>query len=315
MSSIPPPVRGGVKGRSETFLAGQPAKSSAMEMVLGRSSNPEPSSFAPLQSDFSNEAKEPFIRSSGRSSKKRKNELQDESVIIPDTARFWSYVWWGAGKLYGGCIQGALFWSFVELMLLMMIILPLLHVFMPELGSWQNPQLDLRVLESKVMSIGNSQIRNGFRAVLSPLASSSFNRFLMEHSRKHLHIFIFIVGLSLFIWYEFKLPEVLFKQILFENMSGNIIEVRQDLTIKIDIGEDKGVKAGYIFAVKKKKHINQVSGGDFKTMVMAPTWFVAGKAKVMSTASSFSICKFKRLSGEASSPSIGDAVVVMKSEL
>ena len=310
VGAIPPPVRGKNRAAPEVYPASPGYGGTAREMVLGRTPPKD------VTSDLPSLTKEPSLKNSSRSSKsRRKTDEESESTILPETARFWTYVWWGAGKLYGGSLRSGLFWSFVELFIILIVLLPATVYFFPQAGIWENPELDLRVLENKLMTLRVPQVNQFTRAVITPLTRSSFNVFLRSFSKGYVHIFMIVIGVLLFFYYEFKLPSAIYNRILLENMIGSIIEVRHDLTIKINIGENKGVKVGFIFAVQKKKHVNQVSGADFKTMITAPTYFTAGKAKVTSTASNFSICKFKRLPGEASSPSEGDHVVVMSGNL
>ena len=93
---------------------------------------------------------------------------------------------------------------------------------------WSNPELDLRVLETKIASIGNAELLQVSRVVVRPVARSSFNKWLRQFSKSYLDIVMIILGSIFFFYYEIRLPSAIYRKILLDNMSGTIIEVRQD---------------------------------------------------------------------------------------
>jgi hypothetical protein len=133
-------------------------------------------------------------------------------------------------------------------------------------------------------------------------------------------------GAILFLWFEFTLPTSFQARAQFENLLGKVVEVRRDMTLKISLGEERGVEEGMIFRVEKRKHVDALSQLNFKTLISAPQVFPIGRAKVTSVAQvfpigrakvtsvapTFAICQFRRYPGQSSSPSAGDQVVIMK---
>jgi hypothetical protein len=123
---------------------------------------------------------------------------------------------------------------------------------------------------------------------------------------------LILLGVGIFLWFELSLPGQFFSRAQYANLTGSILEVRQDMTLKISLGEERGVLEGMIFQVEKRKHVDQLSQGAFRTMIMAPQVFAIGEAKVTSVAPDFALCKFRRIQGQSSSPSAKDRVVILR---
>jgi hypothetical protein len=137
------------------------------------------------------------------------------------------------------------------------------------------------------------------------------NRFLLEQGSTA----CMALGALIFFLFEYQLPSAYFRAAQLESLTGRILEVRRDMSLKISLGEERGVEEveeGMIFRVEKKKHVDALSQLNFRTMIMAPQVFPIGEAKVVSTAPTFAICKFKRYQGQSSSPSANDRVVILR---
>ncbi len=229
-------------------------------------------------------------------------------VVDPAKARLISLFWWGGGHLYTGQSSNMFVVTLIQLMLICLIGWP----FTPY---WHDPNIDFQFLyetcyESEFLE--NIGIKDFVCEVvrtmnLSPW-SDQLERFLHDYA------WLLLVSLSglIYLYWEMTVPRDVYLYAVLSNLTGKVLEVRKDLSIKINLGEERGVQVGQIFEVQKKKHIDQVQALNFKTMIMPPKRFPIGEAKVISTTPHFAVCKFRRLPGETSSPSIGDRVVLKR---
>jgi hypothetical protein len=249
-------------------------------------------------------------RTGGRfKSKVRKRETvtkdEEKAMLDPGWARMISFVWWGGGHMYNGLTTKGITVSILQIILILGLVWPMS-------GFWLEEDVDLiGTLVSRLESLDLGYAFNEHVVgTLETVESSSFNLWLKEDSKDNLGKLL--MGLSGFVYLVclVRVPSEVYQYAILRNLTGKVVEVRRDLSIKINLGEERGVRVGQIFAVQKRKHMDEVYALNFKTMVMAPKMFTIGEAKIISVTQHFGICKFRRLPGETSNPSVGDRVVL-----
>ena len=289
-----------------------PPPESARDEVLGRQTQPR--SFN--MNDYENSEEEQRVgrRFKSKARSKKDPDLEDlKPPLDPSRARLIAFFYWGGGHFYNGQGQRGFTWTIVQLFLLVTILWPASGQLFPQEGYWRNPTLDLGVLVRVFDNVDNYNVKYYIVRPLNDLAGGSLNRALRQHSHEHLDLFLIGFGSLLYMWYTMMIPSQIHRYAVLSNLTGKVVEVRRDLSVKINLGEERGVQVGQIFSIQKRKHVDEVHALNFKTMMMAPKMFSIGEAKVVSTTLHFAICKFRRLPGETSNPSVGDRVALRKS--
>mgnify|MGYP006276961889 FL=1 len=286
----------------------------ARDGVLGR--NQQPKAFQMNQS-FSSPQNAP--RASARFQSKARSENAKREMetlkppLNPAKAKFVAYFWWGGGHFYNGQKQRGFTWTIIQAFILLIILWPLTSQIVPASNYWKNPTLDIGSLVRSLEGVDSYYLQRYVLKSLDALAGSDLNLALRKYSKKYMDLFLISIGCLIYLLYTFKIPKQIHRYAVLSNLTGKVIEVRRDLSIKINMGEERGVQVGQVFSIQKRKHLDEVQALNFKTMMMAPKMFSIGEAKVVSTTLHFAICKFRRLPGETSNPSIGDKVILKKS--
>jgi len=302
---VPPPRRPVFAAENEQP---PPAAESARDEVLGRTT--QPPSFNLDASEASSDDDSTVARRFKSKVRDKKEEEEDlKPPLDPGRARIIALFWWGGGYLYIG--QG--FWAIVSTVIQAVVVLGLVVTVsawvLPDNGYLGNKAIDFGVLANLVAGSGNPQLHAWLLRPLQEIAGSDFNLFLKTNSKE----ILFGMCAAGYLWGILTIPSEIHRYTVLSNLTGKIVEVRRDLSVKINLGEERGVQVGQIFAIQKRKHVDEVHALNFKTMMMAPKLFTIGEAKVVSTTLHFAICKFRRLPGETSNPSVGDRIVLRKS--
>jgi serine/threonine protein kinase len=262
----------------------------------------------PLTGEEESPGQEPVHRFAEKRTRKRRERHATDGIIL-DTDRAWNLgsMWWGLGAGYVGLRLQAFVYTVLEVVILGMVLLP-----------W-NSGIDLSIRKATFsLDVADLLARTGVFDrggalvaqvdQLQVLWRPKIQEFLLDMGPEA----VIAMGVLLFFWFEASLPNRFYKKAQFANLSGTIQEVRRDMTIKISLGTMRGVVPGMIFRVEKRKHVDKLSGGDFRTMVMAPQVFAIGEAKVIRAEKDHAICKFRRIQGQSSSPSVKDRVVILR---
>ena len=288
------------------------APESARDDVLGRQTQPR--SFK--MNDYEGGVEDPRVGRRFKSKTRGKKDANLEDLkppLDPARARLIAFFYWGGGHFYNGQSQRGFTWTIVQIFLLVTILWPASGQLFPQEGYWKNPTLDLGVLVQVFENVDNYHVKDYVVRPLNRLAGGPLNLALRRHSSESLDLFLIGFGSLLYMWYTMMIPSQIHRYAVLANLTGKVVEVRRDLSVKINLGEERGVQVGQIFSIQKRKHVDEVHALNFKTMMMAPKMFSIGEAKVVSTTLHFAICKFRRLPGETSNPSVGDRVVLRKS--
>ncbi len=291
-----------------------PSPDNARDEVLGRTSQPR--AFKMQQEYEEAPSGEPRVARRFKSKVRGKKDTNLEDLkppLDPSRAKLIAFFYWGGGHLYNGQSQKGFTWTIVQLFLLITILWPASGQIFPQEQYWKNPTLDLGVLVKVVEGADNYHVRQYIVRPLNNLAGGPLNLALRKHSSESMDLFLIGIGTLLYVWYTYMIPAQIHRYAVLSNLTGKVVEVRRDLSVKINLGEERGVQVGQIFSIQKRKHVDEVHALNFKTMMMAPKMFSIGEAKVVSTTLHFAICKFRRLPGETSNPSIGDRVALRKS--
>lgn len=245
----------------------------------------------------------------GEKKRRRHDDEDDEVAIDPDRASTLGMLWWGLGAFYVGQRGRALWLSLLELFFVGLAALP----FYPTTATFmERGTVSLVAIANWFEELGLTGTGGGLYNFLHDMHNSGWTVTLTQAMHTYgMPICLGVGGLG-FIWFELGLPGDFVRKAQFANLKGKILEVRRDMTLKISLGEERGVRVGMVFEVQKRKHVDALSQLNFKTMMVAPEVFGIGLAKVVSTTPQFSICKFKRTPGQSSNPSNGDRIVVVK---
>jgi hypothetical protein len=200
----------------------------------------------------------------------------------------------------------AFFLTILELFCIVVVFAPLIPQ-VTDLLERAHVGFDFRVVASWAKSIGLDFLRRPFYG-LAKSYNDSVRWFVGAYGLSALQG----VGGVFFLWNQLVQPGKFHRMAQYANLTGRVLEVRRDMSLKISLGENRGVEVGMAFVVQKKKHMDALSQLNFKTMIMAPQVFPIGRATVVSTTPTFSICKFKRSAGQSSSPSPNDRVAILK---
>ncbi len=241
--------------------------------------------------------------------KHRRKEEEKGLALNPDQAWLYGTLWWGMGAAYIGDRKKAFFLTLLEIFILTIILAPF---FSEDIAvRLQSGNFSLLPPADWLAKKGILPIRSSLYQWIFQLNKSwspAVNDFLTRHGTD-----LFMgIGAAIFLWMELSLPNEFLKEAQYASLTGKIIEVRRDMTLKISLGSDQGVEEGMIFRVEKRKHVDSLSQLNFKTLMVPPEVFPIGRARVSSTTPTFAICQFKRLPGQSSSPSSGDRVAIMR---
>lgn len=257
------------------------------------------------------EAPDPDRDGARFSEKKKRSRASDGDTpsMNPDRAWMLGTLWWGLGAAYLGRRGRAFLLTVLEVLVLGLVILPLVS---DEFSVWiASRRLNLEAVADWLVAhglIGYSNPLNGTLLQIQKSIGAPVNAFILENGP----VVSVGFGTAVFFLFEYMLPNAYFRHAQLVSLTGRVLEVRRDMSLKISLGEERGVEEGMIFRVEKKKHVDALSQLNFRTMVMAPQVFPIGEAKVISTTPTFAICKFKRYQGQSSSPSANDRVVILR---
>ena len=317
--SIPPPVQ--MAGAAEVAPPVPPIQSVSPPPRYSPPTPPPTAAPAPLKrtpeymtppKPMDDEPPPAVQESDGERREKRRKKRTGDDKLRYDPGKAWTLgsLWWGMGAGYLGMSTRAFMLTLLEVVVLAMILIPLTQ---PDMAAEiHKTKLSLVPIADWLASNGLATPGSGIYSFLYDLnkdLAPPVNGLIRDLGSD----LLMGLGAILFLWFEFTLPSGFQKKAQLENLQGRVLEVRRDMTLKISLGEERGVEEGMIFRVEKRKHVDALSQLNFKTLISAPQVFPIGRAKVTSVAPTFAICQFRRYPGQSSSPSAGDQVVIMKS--